>query len=94
MPHYKDGTEAKIGDVVKGRGYNVKHEITGVLVGITPGSETCNVKVLTMTRTQHTNLAQVVWFNHEGKLEPIESYPLKVEPTLEYGQADHFEKIA
>jgi hypothetical protein len=32
MPHYADGTEAKIGDVVKGKGYNTKHEIIGKVV--------------------------------------------------------------
>lgn len=24
MPHYRDGTLAKVGDVVKGKGYNLK----------------------------------------------------------------------
>lgn len=92
MPHYKDGTEAKLGDVVKGRGYNVRHEITGVLVGLTPGTTTCNVKILTVTRSEYTKVAQVVHFK-DGKAEPIENYPLEISPTLEYGQADAFEKI-
>jgi hypothetical protein len=34
MPHYKDGTPAQIGDVIKGKGYNVPHEIIGVLTEI------------------------------------------------------------
>jgi hypothetical protein len=51
MPHYKGGAEAKIGDVVKGKGYNVKDadgqlkEIVGTVVGITPDSMSCNIQV-------------------------------------------------
>lgn len=45
MPHYKNGIEAKRGDVVKGKGYNVPHEIQGILVGVEPGADTCNVRV-------------------------------------------------
>lgn len=45
MPHYKNGREAKVGDQVLGRGYNVKHIISGVVVGITPGAECCNVEI-------------------------------------------------
>lgn len=49
--HYKDGTPAQIGDVVKGKGYNVKDkdgklkEIIGTVVGLTPGSQSCNIQV-------------------------------------------------
>ena len=38
MPHYKDGSSAAVGDVVKGKGYNLKdeqgelREIVGVIV--------------------------------------------------------------
>ena len=51
MPHYKDGTEVQIGDIAKGTGYNVKGpdkepiEIVGTVVGITPGSSSCNVQI-------------------------------------------------
>lgn len=48
--HYKDGTEAKIGDEVHGRGYNVKREITGVVVHLTPGAKTCNLTVMHAAR--------------------------------------------
>ena len=49
MPHYKDGTEAKLMDIVKGKPYNTPHEVVGVVVGITPGSDTCNCRVLFTT---------------------------------------------
>jgi hypothetical protein len=44
MPHYADGTEARLGDIVKGHGYNVKHEIIGKVVNIRPG-EGCTLTV-------------------------------------------------
>lgn len=53
MPHYKDGTEAKVGDLIKGTGYNIKDKsgklavIVGTLARITPNSENCNLIILT-----------------------------------------------
>ena len=35
MPYYKDGTPAAVGDCVKGKPYNLDHEIIGTLVQIT-----------------------------------------------------------
>ena len=92
MPHYKDGTEAKLGDVVKGKGYNLKHEITGVVVAIKAGP-TCNLTVATVARDEHTTV-RIEAVIRDGKVEPIENHALRVEPTWEYGQADAFEKIA
>lgn len=49
--HYADGTEAKVGDLVKGTCYNTKDAsgkdrvIAGVMLQITPGSDTCNCVV-------------------------------------------------
>lgn len=45
MPHYKDGTEVQLGDVARGKPYNTDHEVTGVVIGITPGSDTCNLRI-------------------------------------------------
>jgi hypothetical protein len=53
MPHYKDGTEAKVGDLIKGTGYNIKDAsgkpaiIVGALARITPDSDSCNLIILT-----------------------------------------------
>jgi hypothetical protein len=53
MPHYKDGTEAKVGDLIKGTGYNIKGDsgkpavIVGTLARITPNSDSCNLIILT-----------------------------------------------
>jgi len=53
MPHYKDGTEAKVGDLIKGTGYNIKDDsgkpavIVGTLIQITPKTDSCNLVILT-----------------------------------------------
>ena len=52
IPHYSSGTEAKVGDIVHGKGYNVPYEITGVVVSIIPNSESCNIQVAHATRRQ------------------------------------------
>lgn len=45
MPHYSDGTEAKIGDQVYGKMYNTLGVRAGTIISITPGSESCNAMV-------------------------------------------------
>lgn len=46
MPHYKDGSEAKVGDQVVGTLYNSGSEPkAGVIISITPGAESCNAMV-------------------------------------------------
>lgn len=45
MPHYKDGTEAKIGDLVKGKPYNTEGVVVGTVIGITANQESCNLRV-------------------------------------------------
>jgi hypothetical protein len=45
MPHYSDGTEAKIGDLVVGKPYNVGRVVAGEVVSVTPGTESCNLQV-------------------------------------------------
>lgn len=45
MPHYADGTEAKVGDQVIGELYNTKGVKSGVIVSITPGHDVCNAMV-------------------------------------------------
>jgi hypothetical protein len=45
MPHYQDGTEAKRGDIVRGKGYNHSYPVQGVVLNVAPGAETCNLTV-------------------------------------------------
>lgn len=44
MPHYQDGTAARLHDVVRGKPFNTPHEVIGVVVGIEAG-ESCNMQV-------------------------------------------------
>lgn len=46
--HYKDGTEAQIGDIARGKGYNLLYPVQGVVVGLTPGSGSCDIHVLAL----------------------------------------------
>lgn len=58
MPHYADGTQAKVGDTVRGTGYNLKDAdgkprvFVGTVVGVTPGSTSCNIQVAHVVVTQ------------------------------------------
>lgn len=45
MPHYADGTEAKIGDQVTGKLYNTVGVVAGTIVSITPAQDNCNAMV-------------------------------------------------
>ncbi len=109
--HYKDGTEAKLRDVVKGTGYNLKDKdgkpavFVGTVVGLTPGSQSCNIQV-----------AHVVSKNLEASADRAEFYALHeffsekgvtgcggagggdrtrvmARVSLEYGQCDAFELV-
>jgi hypothetical protein len=48
--HYANGREAKVGDQVAGRGYNIKGSIVGIVAGLTAGADTCNVRILTLQK--------------------------------------------
>lgn len=43
--HYRDGTEAKVGDFVKGKQWDGK-TIVGQVTSLTPGSTSCNMNVI------------------------------------------------
>lgn len=45
MPHYREGTAARVHDIVRGKPFNTPHEITGVVVGIEPVEGSCNLQV-------------------------------------------------
>jgi hypothetical protein len=44
MPHYRDGSEAQVGDFVKGVDWEGK-PIVGMVTSVVPGSTTCNMTV-------------------------------------------------
>lgn len=93
MPHYADGTEAKVKDRVRGKGYNIKGpdglpaEFEGIVVGITPGAGTCNVRVATLRpATDNDFMAFRV-----ASSSPPDNNLVAIE--VEYGQADAFRKV-
>ena len=52
MAHYKDGTAAHLGDIARGRGYNLGYDVQGVVVGITPGAGACDIHIATLRTAQ------------------------------------------
>ncbi len=44
MPHDRNGKLVEVGDIVKGRGYNIKHDIIGPVVFLSE-AESCNLTV-------------------------------------------------
>jgi hypothetical protein len=96
MPHYKDGSEAKVGDFVRGVPYNVKdsqgepREVCGTLISITPGQDACNCMVAFV---EELDLNQVYGATGAIALRrpagDVRTYTIRTD----YGQADAFEKI-
>jgi hypothetical protein len=86
--HYRSGKEAKLGDIVRGRGYNIAHDIQGVVVGLTPGANSCNIVV-----------AYAMPVNPERASGHVMLYPNHdVGPGaamlgLEFGQTDAFDVV-
>lgn len=106
--HYKDGTEAKIGDIVKGTGYNVQNPdktmkvIVGRVVGLTPGTKSCNIQVAHIVTAEISAEMQVEIANQYrlleikgttgGGLVQADNKQNRViaNVSLEYGQCDAF----
>lgn len=84
MPHYRNGDLAQKGDRVRGRGYNIKGEIDGLVLKVTPGAETCNIVIGTLGVKWDANPV-----SGQAATEDFREHP-----TIEYGQADAFDKVA
>ena len=96
--HYANGRAAKAGDLVRGKGYNIKHEIIGLLVFANPASSSCNCQVATVTK--NSPVLHYAYPNPEPNADGAVffkgNYPPSfkgVEATLEYGQLDAFVAI-
>lgn len=96
--HYSNGRAAKAGDLVRGKGYNIKHEIIGIVIGANPTSSSCNCTVATVTAGSQ------VLFNacpksvtrpdgavHLANFDPPSFYGVLA--SIEYGQLDRFVAI-
>lgn len=89
--HYANGRAAKVGDLVRGRGYNHKHEIVGLLVHAVPASCACNCQVAHIGPGSQPvsegwiSDGKIQFPNAEGVVTA--SY---FKSSLEYGQLDAF----
>jgi len=81
------------------KGYNIKHEIIGLMTKINPKSNVCNCEIACVTKNSpvfvyakpdEDDKSQFVGVN---KNQNNSSYTYRVEPTIEYGQCDHFVAI-
>src|SRR4051812_39347878 len=45
MPHYSDGTEAKVGDLAFGKSHGGTDPVAGYVLDVTPGTDTCNIHI-------------------------------------------------
>ena len=92
--HYADGTEAKLGDVVVGKGYNIKDSaghlktISGVIHSLVPGADSCNCQVLILQPVTQEHAASMYVHGHWRNTVLIGG-KLYLQ-TVEYGQCDHF----
>lgn len=96
MPHYKDGTEAKVGDFVRGATYNIKdskgepREICGTLISITPGQDACNCMVAFVEELDlesvYSNVPVIALRRPVGD---VRTYTIRTD----YGEVKAFEKV-
>jgi hypothetical protein len=90
MPHYADGTPATPGDIVRGKGYNIKDEsgelaeITAVVLHVNANAQACNITVLVPDGCGGQ-------FNTPA---PDPRFGALVTGRIEYGQCDHFDLVA
>lgn len=92
--HYANGRAPKVGDLVRGKGYNFKHEIVGILVEAHPEADSCNCQIscIGVRPDWPVPMAkQNAVVGPEG--EWLASGVPQVESTLEYGQLDAFVAI-
>lgn len=75
--HDKHGNLIELGDVVRGWGYNLLHEVIGPVASVSPGVS-CNLSVIA---------AQVSIASHNGQTITLAL------PSLEHGTASDFEIV-
>lgn len=89
---YKNGREAKIGDVVRGQGHNFKHEIVGVLVGIAElGPEVAEGRIACVGVLPDENtcpMAAEVTVTKDGRWLYAKEPRVRVEARIDYARID------
>lgn len=94
MPHYQDGTESKIGDLVVGKTYNLHgRTIVGTVLEVIPGSDSCNLRIAfadVLTRPDAT-VADAGIIYHPSDSRLVRSV---VKPGYDYGETKAFSLVA
>lgn len=96
--HYKDGTEAQVGDYVKGVPYNTGGEVVvGRITHLTAGTDSCNLQLLYVEEQITDRYGWFTAFYTATGVSQLGSYdPSPVRPfilKLDYGQCNHFELV-
>ncbi len=94
MPHDRNGNEIKPGMIVRGRGYNAPHEITGEVLSVTEGAETCNLclAVVKSVRYRQTSIPAPIVCHGLFMHEP-DGHVRVFSVGFEYGSASQFEVV-
>lgn len=97
MPHYKDGTEALPGDIARGKGYNIPHEVTGVVLQVFP-AESCNLRISVATEKKYPADLDFKYQNFiNAPVGPLYKKPDgsigEVELNIEAGSVQEFELV-
>jgi acyl-[acyl carrier protein]--UDP-N-acetylglucosamine O-acyltransferase len=94
MPHYSDGTEARIGDLVKGTGYNIKREIVGKVIQVTAGTDSCNLAVAHIDHDSPVMFIDAVKSSTTNVAGHTQiGYGVMVVPRVEYGDTKGFDLV-
>jgi hypothetical protein len=91
MPHYKDGSPAQVGDLVKGKPYNTPREVVGEIVSIIPGTESCNCQVAFVERVHPE--ARDFYVEALRLARSADGDLIFVTVKVDYGETKAFEKI-
>jgi hypothetical protein len=97
MPHYADGHEARIGDIVFGTTYNRNGAvILGTVISVTPGSS-CNLVVaFVKTVVIPGKLLDMYWYEAKKMLDTSIMFPnpggtqTVIRPDYDYGETKSF----
>jgi len=77
-----------------GTGYNIKGVIAGVVAGLTPGADSCNVRIITLQKSEAVSLAGLSAHVHSeyiGTDEGQAHYETSLYRTVtEYGAVSSF----
>lgn len=88
--HYANGRAAKIGDLIRGHGYNVKHEIVGRLITARPHESSCNCTVAYVGVNSEVRFTA---YATPQSSDWLQTSNIHVTASLEYGQLDGFVAI-